>query len=744
MTGRRRPTTTYVDARNIDALSTSNQRNTRPINRRPPPQFRRHIHRNSQLLIAQLSLFSMPPSGSLANIIRSSSPAAAANLVSSSAWTLRRFIISTSTVFLRPLSVLSTISSSSASTTTLFSTNNIMTASNTIAFANPSPSAIAGPPSSEGSGRAPTKNGNILNKIASWRPSARTFSFSNARKRTFSISSVPSFISSSSSQSDDCSDVVAGQQQSRHFSNTSSRGNDNNNGSIGGSKLSSNRAQAAIKLLPSYLIDARAITQYSPATPEGALQLSVAENQLSELPVGGLVGIEESTQAGGIATVGKKDMRLVDVLSQLASSNIARPSDDGARAMHVFERDMVYYQPTQGVPGLRQGMADYLQSLLLPSSSVKFNPENIILGAGCNAVLENLCMVIANPGDAVLIPTPYYAAFEFDLVARAGCHIVPVNTFNHHDDDVPSCRVPIPPEFYYPNRSSLDRAYDRAAEETGRAPRVLLLSHPNNPLGICYPPHVVQECIDWCREKEVHLISDEIYAGSVYRKERNDGGGETFVSAMALGSTTSNSDGLGLGPYIHLVYALSKDFALSGLRVGVAYTENEEILLPIQKLNDLCQISSQTQLLVERMVTANAVMENDDNKSQKKFVDVYLKSNQDNVRDRCDTLQSCLDELKIPYLNADSGLFVWMDFREFLPSLPSDTTEAMDSLESKEQRERKLYLSLMKEYGLLFTPGMSMRNERAGFFRCVFTAASGDEFELGLVRLRKFVEEMRR
>lgn len=482
------------------------------------------------------------------------------------------------------------------------------------------------------------------------------------------------------------------------------------------------------------------------------MQLSVAENQLSELPVKGVTGLEESTAAGGTVGTANRDrfekqggMRLVDVLSQLASSEVARPSDEAAGAVNVFASDMVYYQPTQGAPGFRTAVAEYLQDLLVsparPSATRKFDPENVVLGAGCNAVLENLCTVLANPGDAVLIPTPYYAAFEFDLVARAGCHVVPLTTLDHHPEDVPASG-PIDPSFYYPNRSSLQLAYDRAVEETGRAPRVLLLSHPNNPLGICYPPRVVEECIDWCREKEVHLISDEIYAGSVYRKRRSDGEGDTFVSAMALGGDgdASAGDGLGLGPYVHLVYALSKDFALSGLRVGVAYTENEEIIQPLQKLNDLCQISSQTQLLVERMLTANAVVGED--RSQK-FVDVYLKENQSNIRDRCDVLQSCLDELDIPYLNGDSGLFVWMDFRQFLPSLPKGVTEATETLESKETRERQLYLSLMKEHGLLFTPGMSMKNERAGFFRCVFTAASEEEFQLGLVRLRKFVAEMR-
>jgi len=497
---------------------------------------------------------------------------------------------------------------------------------------------------------------------------------------------------------------------------------------------------------------------------------------LSELSIPNLFGILEAG-SNNEGKINNKEMKLVEVLSQLAKSSLSRPGIEGydSKEVNVFDTDMIYYQPTQGVPSLRVAMGDYLQRLLVNPTSTsgdgsstarKFNPDNIILGAGCNAVLENLCMCLANPGDGVLIPTPYYAAFEFDLVARAGCHIVPVNTFDcarvDNGEGVPEYtkgeKNSISPEYYYPNVNSLEMAYQRTISETGRPPRVLLLSHPNNPLGICYPTHVMKECIDWCRDKEVHLISDEIYAGSVYRKERTKPlhwpisgklfveGEDTFVSAMSLASDDDTSEeGLGLGPYIHLVYAFSKDFALSGLRVGVAYTENEEILMPLQKLNDLCQISSQTQLLVERMLCANAIMGNEEQvDTSQKFVDVYLKNSHDNIRVRCDRLQSCLDEVGIPYLNADSGLFVWMDFREFLPDLPDGITEATETLESKEQRERQLYLSLMKEYGLLFTPGMSMRNERAGFFRFVFTAASDDEFELGLARLRTFVEERRK
>jgi aspartate/methionine/tyrosine aminotransferase len=300
----------------------------------------------------------------------------------------------------------------------------------------------------------------------------------------------------------------------------------------------------------------------------------------------------------------------------------------------------------------------------------------------------------------------------------------------HQDLDDESSTSSIPHKAYYPNRASLDAAVARSVEQ-GVVPRILLLSHPQNPLGICYPPEVVKEMIDWCRDNKIHLISDEIYAGSIYRPDDAN-----FKSALELASTNNNNNNnneegedayLGLGPYVHLVYALSKDFALSGLRVGALYSENPDIRLPLQKLNDLCSISSQTQLLVERMMTTAS-----DDDPTISWTQQFLATNHERILARGDALHRCLDELKIPYLKATAGLFVWMDFSEFLPVDGTD-----------EERERVVYLALLNEYGLLFTPGRSMKNEKPGFFRCVFTAASDEEFRLGLERLHKYVQDKR-
>ena len=98
-----------------------------------------------------------------------------------------------------------------------------------------------------------------------------------------------------------------------------------------------------------------------------------------------------------------------------------------------------------------------------------------------------------------------------------------------------------------------------------------------------------------------------------------------------------------------------------------------------------------------------------------------------------------LKELDIPYLNGDSGLFLWMNFRHFFPSLLNGVTEAKETLESKEKREQQLDLSLMKEHGLLFTPWNEYEKQTWG----ILFMRREEEFQLGLVRLRMFVKEMR-
>jgi aspartate/methionine/tyrosine aminotransferase len=125
-------------------------------------------------------------------------------------------------------------------------------------------------------------------------------------------------------------------------------------------------------------------------------------------------------------------------------------------------------------------------------------------------VLENLFFTIAEAGSGVLVPAPYYAAFDFDLSARAGVTVVAV---------VPEGLPGLPgadlldPAVYYPTAAALDAAHAEA-EANGTPPAALLVSSPNNPLGVVYPPPVIAAMIRWCEAKGIHYVSEEIYGGA--------------------------------------------------------------------------------------------------------------------------------------------------------------------------------------------------------------------------------------
>ena len=184
-------------------------------------------------------------------------------------------------------------------------------------------------------------------------------------------------------------------------------------------------------------------------------------------------------------------------------------------------------------------------------------------------------------------------------------------------------------------------------------------------------------------------------------------------------------------------------------RAGALYTENAEILLPLQKLNDLCQISSTTQRAVSRLLS-------DTDSAGQLWAATFEAENASRIRARHDRLTATLDAARIGYLPASAGLFVWIDLRPFLdpeilaaqtqtpPPLPPPLAATRLLGPADAAAESELYLRLIREFGLLLTPGASMRTEAAGFFRCVFTAASDEAFDVALERFARLGASPRR
>ncbi|GMI45120.1 hypothetical protein TrCOL_g6569 [Triparma columacea] len=156
-----------------------------------------------------------------------------------------------------------------------------------------------------------------------------------------------------------------------------------------------------------------------------------------------------------------------------------------------------------------------------------------------------------------------------------------------------------------------------------------------------------------------------------------------------------------------IITSLSKDFAMSGLRVGVGVVGGSDTRKGTAKVNDMCQVSSHTQVLVEEMLKDEV------------WVKEFKEEQGRRVKDRYDRVKEALRGTGVRWVEAKAGMFIWMDCRGI-----------MREGETEEELNGRLV-----EHGVMMTPGESMGMKGGGWFRCVFTAVDDQGFETLIKRL---------
>lgn len=126
--------------------------------------------------------------------------------------------------------------------------------------------------------------------------------------------------------------------------------------------------------------------------------------------------------------------------------------------------------------------------------------DNVAFGAGVHSLLSHLIYILADAGDYVMIPAPYYTGFEYAVKAISQCIPYPVYMEN---------------PLQGPTVKDLESSYKSALKQ-GRKVRVLLLTNPNDPLGVVYESETLKSIVFWGRENKVHIIVDEVYALAIH------------------------------------------------------------------------------------------------------------------------------------------------------------------------------------------------------------------------------------
>ena len=196
-------------------------------------------------------------------------------------------------------------------------------------------------------------------------------------------------------------------------------------------------------------------------------------------------------------------------------------------AIAALESGFTKYTPSSGIPDLRQAVADKF----LIDNGVDYKPSQIIISDGAKHSCYNAIVATCQPGDEVIIPTPYWLSYP-EMVRLAGAD--PVFVYTKEED-----------------------GWKLTAEEFENAmtPRtkMIILNSPGNPTGAVYTKEELQALANVAAEEEILILSDEIYEKLVYDDTRH-------ISIASLGQE-----------YYDLaitVNGFSKSYAMTGWRIG--------------------------------------------------------------------------------------------------------------------------------------------------------------------------------
>ncbi|KAK2660073.1 hypothetical protein Ddye_006606 [Dipteronia dyeriana] len=353
-------------------------------------------------------------------------------------------------------------------------------------------------------------------------------------------------------------------------------------------------------------------------------------------------------------------------------------------------RELALFQDYHGLPAFKNELVKLMSKIR--GDKVRFDSNKLVLTAGATSANETLMFSLADPGEAFLLPTPYYPGFDRDLKWRPDVEIVPI-----HCSSSNGFKITMP---------ALEEAYERA-QRLNLKVKGVLVTNPSNPLGTTLTRQELNHLITFAVAKEIHIISDEIYSGTVFDSPR-------FIS-ITEAVIDRNLQETDLWSRIHIVYSLSKDLGMPGFRIGMIYSNNEKAVAAATKMSSFGLISSQTQFLLANML------------ADTKFTSKYMKENQRRLKKRKDMLVSGLKTAGIKCLKSNAGLFCWVDMRKLLVS---NTFEA----------EKELWKKIIFEVGLNISPGSSCHCTEPGWFRVCFANMSEETLQVSMRRIKEFVE----
>jgi aspartate aminotransferase len=229
----------------------------------------------------------------------------------------------------------------------------------------------------------------------------------------------------------------------------------------------------------------------------------------------------------------------------LGEPDFNTPEHICAAAVKAMQKGHTRYTPAAGIAELRTAISRLYQK----TYGISYTAEQVVVSNGAKHSLHNALAATVGPGDEVIIPTPYWVSYS-DLVQMTGASYVLVPTTLE---------------------SGFKMTPDQLRAAVTPRSRLLMLNSPSNPTGAVYTRKELEALADVVLEKNLAVISDEIYERLVF--------GDAHATCFATLRP-------GLAERTITISGASKTYAMTGWRMGWA-------LGPVQVIKAMGNIQSQ-------------------------------------------------------------------------------------------------------------------------------------------------------
>lgn len=308
--------------------------------------------------------------------------------------------------------------------------------------------------------------------------------------------------------------------------------------------------------------------------------------------------------------------RMTRISNQYGAVNLSQgfpdfdpPQEILSRLAEVTKEDYHQYSITWGSQHFRDALAEK-QSRFMKR---KINPDTeIVVTCGSTEAMMAAMMTVANPGDKVIVFSPFYENYGADAILSGAEPIyVPL----------------VPPEFSF-DADVLEDAFRQR-------PKAIILCNPSNPCGKVFTYQELEIIASLAEKYDTFVITDEVYEHIVYEPNVHT----YFASLPNMWQRTISCS------------SLSKTYSITGWRLGYVIAP-AEIIDTVRKVHDFLTVGAAAPLQ-EAAVTGL------------KFKDDYYKELRDKYTEKRNLFLKGLDDLGIIHTVPQGAYYILLDISEF-------------------------------------------------------------------------------